>query len=353
MKNLFYFRHLNIIGGIEQFFAYLSEKYRDWDITIVFKSGDPKQIARLRRYARVIKFAGQHFDCDKAFFCFNHEIRDFVHAKETALVLHGDYLAMVEQGQLGRDCYIFASEFDKYYGVSQVVCDSWKKITGLDCTLVYNPYVHKPSKKILRLVYCGRLSPEKGGDLVDILLQRLDARGIEYQLWVYSNKSPFSKKSSVYYLDTRLDACQFLNQDNYDYMIVPSKNEGYCYSLVQALANGLPVVATPCPVFKELGVSKKNSISIAFDGSNVDEVIDAMLTKSFSFTYTPKNDSWDKILAPGESTYHPHCTSVRVVKKFYDVELEMHMKAGDVYETTEERMKLLTERGLVVPIQEE
>ena len=55
MRNVFYFLHINRIGGIEQFFAYLAEKYKDWDITIYYKSGDPQQLNRLRHFVKVIQ----------------------------------------------------------------------------------------------------------------------------------------------------------------------------------------------------------------------------------------------------------------------------------------------------------
>ena len=100
MKNLFYFSHLNVIGGTEQFFAYLVEKYKAKDITIVYKTGDPKQIRRLKKWAPVVKFDGTRLTCEKAFFCYNADIRTFVDAKEYNLILHADYKSMVERGQI-------------------------------------------------------------------------------------------------------------------------------------------------------------------------------------------------------------------------------------------------------------
>jgi len=347
MKNLFYFHHLNTIGGIEQFFAYLAEKYCDWDITIVYRSGDPKQVARLRKYVRVMKFSGQTFICDKAFFCFNIDIKDFVEAKEYNLILHGDYKTMVEQGQIDGNSYIFEAEFDNYYGVSQQVCDAWTELTGKKCTLVYNPIIQRPPKSILKLVYCGRLTEEKGGDLVQVLLDRLQERGIDYQLFVYSNQQPF-ESNNVIYLDTRLNAGQFLNKENYDYLLVLSKNEGYCYSLVQALCNGLPCIVTPCPVFKEIGVNAKNSIRLEFDASNIDEVIDKALLKNLNFSYTPKSDNWDKLLAPGKSDYELRLTTVQAIQRYYDMIEKIDVYTGDVYDTTEERAKLLVSEGFAV-----
>ena len=151
-------------------------------------------------------------------------------------------------------------------------------------------------------------------------------------------------------MKTRLDAGQFLNKDNYDFMIVASKNEGYCYSLVQALNNGLPIIATPCPVFEELGINENNSVTLNFDNSNADEVIDTILTKKFNFKYVPKKDTWDKVLCKGESEYNCEIVTIQVVKPFLDVELNENKMVGSIYETTKERAELIISHGFAVQI---
>lgn len=345
MKNIFYFSHLNVIGGIEQFFAYLSEKYKDWDITIVYRTGDKKQINRIKKFVRVVKFSGQQFQCDKAFFCFNTDIKSYITAKEYCLVLHGDYKAMVEQNQLSKDCYIFKEKFDKYYSVSKTVADSWESLTGVPCEVVYNPFVQQPTKKILKFVYCGRLSAEKGGDTVNEFLHALDTRNIDYILYVYSNKHSI-EGNNVVYLNTRLDAGQFLNKDNYDFILISSKNEGYCYSLIQALSNGLPAIVTPCPVFTELGVNKTNSILLQTDCSNVEEVIEKALTKNFEFSYAPKDDTWDKVLAKGKTTYSYKEVEICATANYLDMEIDEHIKVGARYKVTKERAEQIIGFGL-------
>ena len=65
MKNCFYFRYINKIGGIEQFYYYLAKKYNDYDITIIYNDGDYNQIKRLSKLVRCIKYKGQKIKCDK------------------------------------------------------------------------------------------------------------------------------------------------------------------------------------------------------------------------------------------------------------------------------------------------
>jgi glycosyltransferase involved in cell wall biosynthesis len=76
-----------------------------------------------------------------------------------------------------------------------------------------------------------------------------------------------------------------------DFLIQLSDNEGYCYSIVEALNLGIPVVVTPIPVFKEIGLDDTNSITLDFDCSNVAQVAEQIATKEFHFKYTPIEDS--------------------------------------------------------------
>jgi len=75
-----------------------------------------------------------------------------------------------------------------------------------------------------------------------------------------------------------------------DFLVQLSDNEGYCYSVVEALANGIPVIKTPIPVFDEIGLDDTNSITLNFDCSNYKEVIDKIVNTHFNFTYTTKED---------------------------------------------------------------
>lgn len=76
-----------------------------------------------------------------------------------------------------------------------------------------------------------------------------------------------------------------------DFLIQLSDNEGYCYSVIEALTNNIPVIVTPVPVFKELKINEKNSIILNFDCSNLDEVINKIQTKKFNFTYKAPEDN--------------------------------------------------------------
>ncbi len=292
MKNIFYFRVLNSIGGIETFFYYLAKKYKDWDITVYYSTGDARQVRRLRQYVRVKRYEGERIQCDKAFFNFNVDIIDNVDAKEYIQIAHGDYKAMGITPNTH-------PKLTKYLGVSKQVCDTYKEVTGFDTELVYNPIEIDKPKKVLNLISATRLTDEKGKPRMEKLGKMLDEAGIPYIWTIFTDDTDAIQNKNIAYMKPRLDIINYIA--NADYLVQLSDNEGYCYSVVEALTVGTPVIVTDCPVFRELGVDKSNGFILDFDLSNVP--IDKIYKGLPKFKYTPKEDNWGKILAKGKSTY--------------------------------------------------
>ena len=313
--NLYYFHSILEIGGIETFFYYLAKKYKDYDLTIVYQQGNPKQLERLREYVRCIQYIpGMKFKCTRAFFNFNTDIIDNVEATDGYyLVLHGDYEDMLKRGQLLRENFPGHAKITKYIGISKQVCDAWKRVTGKDAELCYNPFApDKPHHK-LKLISATRLSVEKGGNRMAQLAEALDKLGVDYEWDVYSNRAINQKLSPHMHIKSpKLDIINEISQA--DFLVQLSDNEGYCYSIVEALNLGVPVVVTPIPVFKEIGLDDTNSITLEFDCSNVKEVADKIANKEFKFEYEPKEDSWDKLLVPGKSKYQEELKALYWVK---------------------------------------
>lgn len=304
MKNLYYFHSICDIGGIETFFYYLAKKYKDWDLTIVYRYGNEKQLQRLAPYVKCIQYQdGMELYCERAFFNFNTDIITHVHATNGYyLVVHGDYKDMLERGQLSKASMPGHEKITNYIGVSKKACDSFTEITGHPCELCYNPFEPDIPIKKLKLISPTRLSVEKGGNRIIKLANRMDELGVKYTWDIYSNRSIDAKLSPNIVIHKPTLEIQDKIASS-DFLIQLSDNEGYCYSVVEALANSIPVVVTPIPVFKELGLNNTNSITLNFDCSNLDDVITKMVNTTFNFKYKPPIDNWDKLLIPGESSY--------------------------------------------------
>jgi len=351
-KNIYYFHSILEIGGIETFFYYLAKKYKNWDLVIVYQIGNEKQLQRLRKYVRCVQYKkGMHFKCEKAFFNFNTDIIEYVEAnKDYYLVLHGDYKAMVEQKQLDLKNLPGHQKITKYIGISQQVCDAWKELTGHEAQLCYNPFEpDKPNKKYI-FISATRLSREKGGGRILKLADAMDAFGLNYEWWVFSNRTIEGKISPhIKIMKPTLDIMNEIIKA--DFLIQLSDNEGYCYSVVEALQNGIPVIKTPIPVFDEIGLDDTNSITLNFDCSNCQEVIEKIINTEFNFKYIAKKDCWDTILEPGDSQYQKDLSRLYIVEatgtyeKYHliDKDLGFIPKSGFIWKVPYDRYLFLAD----------
>ena len=348
MKNIFFFRHINKIGGIETFFYNLAKKYQDWDITIYYMSGDSNQIKRLKKYVRVKKYKGEKIICEKVFFNFNLDIIDKVEAKEYIQIAHGDYKAMNVKPNTH-------PKIKKYLGVSKQVCATYEEITGFDTELVYNPIEIDKPKKVLHLISATRLTKEKGRNRIVELARILDEAKIPYIWTIFTDDTNVIDNENVIYMKPKLNIIDYIASA--DYLVQLSDNEGYCYSVVEALCVGTPVIVTKCPVFIEIGVENdKNGWILDFDMSNIP--IEDIYNKQLKFKYTPKEDNWNEILEKGKGNYKEEKdmkVKVKANKKFEgikDAERNVYPKSGEEWETSLDRAEFLEGKGVVEILEE-
>lgn len=337
-KNLFYFTMINSIGGVETFYWYLVQKYKDRDICIVYKSGDEEQIKRLRQYVRVIKFNGQHFKCEKAFFNYTIDIIDYVEAKEYIQLVHGDYTKF-------RITPYLHPKMNKFLGVSKLVCDTWEQVTGQKAEVAYNPIVIRKPEKILHLISATRLTAEKGSNRIIALANALDNAGVKYDWTIYTDSRTPLPCPNIYFRTPRLDITDFIAEA--DYLVQLSDTEGYCFSVVEALSLGTPVIVTDCPVFKEIGVvNGKNGFVLDFD---MKKIPIAEIAKGLpKVVYKPIEDTWDKILAKGESQYQKDMNKkvqIVAVKEYFDLVINKKMNIGDVAVVSKARADYIIDSG--------
>lgn len=338
-KNLFYFTHINKIGGVESFYWYLAQKYHDKDIVIVYKIGDDRQIARLKKLVRVIRFTGQRLECEKAFFNYTTDIIDYVDADEYIQILHGDYKAF------GITPYIHP-KIQKRIGVSQLVCDTFEEITGEHCERVYNPIVPGQPRKMLNLLSATRLTKEKGRDRMEKLGRMLDANGIPYTWTIFTDNTNEIQNENIMYRSPTLNIIDHIA--NADYLVQLSDCEGYCYSVAEALIVGTPVIVTDCPVFREIGVQDGvNGFILDFNLDNVpiDRIYKGIRKK---FVYDPIPDGWGEILAPGESQYKKDLATiveVEITKRYHDIQLGYIMQQGEKVRMNKVRAEIVVDAG--------
>ena len=338
--NVFYFHFLNSIGGVESFFYYMAKKYKDRDITILFSSGSREQIKRLRKFVRVKQYRGEKIVCDKVFFNYNIDIIDSIEAKEYYQIIHADFEAIHKKPLLHPKL--------KYIGVSQIVCDSFKRLTGIEAQLMYNPFIIEKPKPILKLISATRLTYEKGLERMIKLGEELNAAEIPYIWYLFTKDVKEIKKilknDNIVFISPRYDIEKFIS--TMDYLVQLSDTESYCYSIAEALSVGIPIISTDLPVLKELGVSEKHGFILDFDLKNLDVQKIYEQKDKFNFTYKAPDDKYGKLLL-GKSTYEEdfkRICKVRCIKKYWDFDLNKEKTPTDpVYELNSVRADELRE----------
>ena len=342
--NVFYFHTLNSIGGIENFFYQLGIKYgKNFDLTLFYRRGDPNQVHRLiESNFRVKKFYdGMTIRAKRAFVCFNTDIMDSIEAEEYYQMLHGDYVSLGVYPD-------FHPKIQKYISVSEVVRDAYQKGKGEDSIVCYNPFTPVKPRKVLNLVSATRLTKDKGYFRMEILAQRLTEAGVPFVWTVYTDSDRRAVTNpNIILRPPRLDIIDYIA--NADYFVQLSDAEGYCYSVVEALSVGTPVIVTDFKVSKEIGVEDGvNGFILPMDMSEIP--IDRIYKGLKRFKYKPLEDKWGELLLPGtpeEAEEDLMIVKVRCKKVYFDLQLNKMMKFGEEFECTSKRADELCDLGLV------
>ena len=340
MKNVFYFKKISYIGGVESFFYYLSKLYKN--IVIYYKEAHPEQVKRLAKNVEVRKYKeNEIIKCDNFFCCYGPDIIDNVVAKNYIHLIHCDYKQV-------KFSPIIHPKFNKYIAVSKLAGESFKEITKIDYELIYNPVaidipnVEKYNDGKIHLISATRLTKEKGLKRMQRLATLLDKAGINYEWVVYTNRVRESIGTNVIYKEPKMDIIEDVAKS--DFLVQLSDCEAFCYSVVESLMVNTPVICTDLPVFKELRVNKGNSITCDLKMNNVDI---NRLKEPFKFSYKPPKSNWNKYLN-NYSDYNGK-DKIKVIAKrsFYMIDENIYANRCKEYLITKERASYLECKGLV------
>lgn len=344
-NNVFYYSVLMPIGGIETWLWQIGRKYgKSHDILVVYTRADEAQLQRLQQVVRCEQFHGQRIQCKKAFVCYDSvNFLEYVDAEEYFLVVHGDYKAMGLKPPV-------LPKIKRVIGVSQVVCDAYKELTGVTAELCYNPLTVSKPKKVLRLISATRMAPEKGIRRIDQFASILEKSGIRFTWDVYSDSTASFKSPYVVQRPRRLDVVDLIASA--DYLVQLSDTEGMPYVVSEALSVGTPVIVTDYDAGIEMGVKDgENGFVLPMDLSQVP--VEAIVKGLKKFKYTAPADRWDELLEPGKGTYPDEISGTvlcRCILPYYDMVLHRSVNIGEYIRPDKERGAHLADLQLVALI---
>ena len=345
LKNVIYFPNFNCVGGVETFTYEMGLKYgKDFDITVLYRQGDPDMMKHIAEVCRVIRYRpGDKIICDVFIFGYGWErdMFDILEAKEIIQTFHADYICRHLNPCPDK-------RITKRFGVAdnttKGIVENYPWAEGMQT--MYNPYTPKKPKKVLKLISATRLTPEKGFQRMITLANAFDEAGIPFHWTVYTDKPVEFPNKSVAVMPHRLDILDFIADA--DYLVQLSDTEGYSYSIVEALSVGTPVICTAFAVAEEQGiVNGKNGFILPMDMHDLP--IDAIY-KGVKFTRVkPRESHYETILSPGECEYADELekdVGVKCTRSYFDVVLQRIVSVGEKLVMPRERAEYLSDKKL-------
>ena len=358
LNNVIYIPHINIIGGVETWIYEMGIKYgKDYDLTLLYEYGDPKQLAHIASVVRVIRLKPDDLIvCDVFLFGWGWSEQLFkrITAKDIIQTFHADYIA--------RDLKpCIDPKVTKRFGVSDNTTKGvlknfdWAQNTKT----MRNPYTIKKPRKVLNLVSATRLTPEKGYERMIKLCEALDKADIPFVWLVFTDQPKPSPHPSVAVLNCKVEGILDYIA-NADYLVQLSDTEGFSYTIVEALSVGTPCIVTAFPVAQENGVIHgKTGWILPFDMSEIP--VKEIYKGLPKFKWEPPESHYEEVLKKGKSKYEQEMKKIVKVRSkihFIDIEAskaedrEVHRYPNDEWEVTRFRADRLEELDFAEIVEE-
>lgn len=338
LKNVIYIPYINRIGGVETFCYEMGLKYaQDYDLTLIFKTGDPVMLGRISKLYRVIRWKpDMHIVCDVFIFGYAHDIMDNVDAKEYVQTFHADYINRNLNPCLdGRVTKRFAVAENTAKGIREHF--EW----AADVQTMYNPYTPKKPRKVLNLISATRLTPEKGYHRMIQLADALEKADIPFVWLVFTDSNTDFPNKHMVKMPPTYDILDYIAKA--DYLVQLSDTEGFSYSIVEALSVGTPVIASAFAVAEEQGiVNGKTGFILPMDMSDIP--VEQIYKGVRKFTVKPNETHYETVLAKGKADYAENNNGMVAVKariRYRDLELDRIISKDEIFEVTPERASLL------------
>lgn len=339
-------------GGRETFMVnFCMQMAKHYDIVAVFENLIPELQIRLMPYVKVIK---NHKDvsiiCDSIILNSIYDrIPENIEYKQAIQMIHGCKASTAAPLPNDRDLIVC---------VSQTVKDSFG---AEDAVVIKNMTSGKKPKKVfddsdtLKLITASRLNTDpryedKGAKRMIQLAQMLEEKGIDYE-WGYFADVPLQKTPRGMVFHKAVSNIKDYIAEA-DYLVQLSSEEAFCYSVVEALEIGTPVVVHPLPVFEELKVRDgKEGYIVPFDMDFDVSKLMQIPTVKYKYNNGTLVSKWKQILGDSKpkGEYKPdNMLLVRVTKQYRDMQLNKVLNINDKVLMPEERAKAVEGAGFGV-----
>lgn len=297
---------LYCIGGIETADYQMARAFEDRDICFVFRTADTDQALRLGEYCEVAIDDGRmNFDCDVLILA-NYDsyplIKGRIKAGKIYQQCHADWANMKKMPQWASFDWRPDEDVDKVLAVSETTQKALKTAFNepIDSVVVPNILTPPADSEFRVLLTLSRFSAEKGADLIVRAIEEFHRANKPF-LWIICATMADSRinlklrndKSVVFLPPSPVNEALIRNCD---ILVQLSKNESYCYSVHQALAQGVPCLCTDIPEFRKVIKNGENGWLVGQHLEGLD--INAIFGKRLSPEPLKEEISplWEKLL---------------------------------------------------------
>lgn len=217
-----------------------------YDITILYCTGDLQRLKRMERLCKLEKYEeGKTYECD--IFIRNSvwgKIPKGIKAKRMIEMRHANYKFLLDKGLL----------YQQYtpMGIKEIVgCGDFVSKMS-DEVLHDNPTTIKnilmplrKTNKVLHLISCMRLDPQKGWERMLILAQKLRNANIKFEWNIFTNSHDYKARNTfeeIHFWKQRENIWDYLKDA--DYTVLLSDSEGLPYTVQESLQYQVPCIVT-------------------------------------------------------------------------------------------------------------
>jgi len=332
------------IGGIETFiFNFCKNMSKYYDILVLYNEIDYHQLQRLQQYVRC-----EQNDSNRKIVC-DTLIINRITDSAPLNVEFKQKIQMVHTCKM-MDSWSVPSDNDITVAVSKAVVKSF----GIEAEVINNLTNPISTNKALILVSATRTSTfEKGQKRMIKLSKMLKDKGIPF-IWICFSDQPIRGADNIIFLEPTLDIAPYIKSA--DYLVQLSDKESFCYSIVEALELGTPVLTTPIDVLPEIDFKDgENGYSIPFDidGFDVGKIYSSQLKGTFEYKYdnNKRIKQWKKILGKGTPTVIEEVdeptVKIKAIRTYNDILLHRQIAKDEVIEVKSSRAYNLMQKNLV------
>ncbi len=341
VKVVLYVEYTTAVGGIGTF-VYNFCKYmaKDIDMVVVHKNMEPRQQERLKKIVRVMSESRDlEIVCDTIIL---NRLTDKIPAgityKKSIQVCHSCKInALIPRNR------------DYIVNVSQAAKESWGDVAK-DGIVIKN-FVDTDAAPFLFLVSATRVGAiDKGGNDMRMrkLAEKLEKSNISWVWLNFSDRTLDNMPKRFVNMRPETNIQGYIRKATY--LIQLSDNESFSYVLTEALSNGTPVICTPMPVIKEIGIEEGVNAHVVPYDMNFD-VNRLLQVPEFEYHYDNEEikDKWMELLDK-PATIMERLNDVEVVvmtQSYYDKQLGRDVYRGNRFSVDPKRAEELRMKGLV------